>query len=150
MHPSLRRLLGALSLLALGFALGALFRPAAPLVPAAFLEVGHVRANGSASVTCLTVGVDARHMAVVADADGRLLSPVYPAGEGMHASFSSLRRGALLLNVATVHVYDVRALEAEFELVCIAVVGGYNSATAATRPAVEWHRQLERLRRSEL
>ncbi|QQY02759.1 hypothetical protein [Orf virus] len=149
MHPSLRRLLGALALLALGFALGALFRPAAPLVPAAFLEVGHVRANGSASVTCLTVGVDARHMAAVAHGGGTL-SPVYPLAAGMHATFSSLRRGALLLNVATVTVYDVRDLDPEFELVCIAVVGGYNSATAAARPAAEWRRQLERLRRSEL
>ncbi|QQY02628.1 hypothetical protein [Orf virus] len=149
MHPSLRRLLGALALLALGFALGARFRPAAPLVPAAFVEVGHVRANGSASVTCLTVGVDERHMAAVAHGGGTL-SPVYPLAAGMHASFSSLRKGALLLNVATVTVYDARELDPEFELVCVAVVGGYSAASAATRPAAEWRRQLERLRRSEL
>ncbi len=70
MHPSLRRLLGALALLALGFLLGGRFRPAAPPLPAAFAEAGPVRANGSASVTCLTVG-DARHMAMVAHAAGR-------------------------------------------------------------------------------
>ncbi|AAR98229.1 ORF134 hypothetical protein [Orf virus] len=149
MHPSLRRLLGALALVAAGFALGALFRPAAPPLPAAFAEAGPVRANGSASVTCLTVG-DARHMAAVADAEGRLLSPAYPQGEGMHASFSSARKGALLLHVATVTVYDVRGLRDDFELTCVAVVGGYNSATAAARPRSEWLRQLERLRRAEL
>ncbi len=70
MHPSPRRLLGALALVALGFLLGGLFRPAAPPLPAALVEAGPVRANGSASVTCLTVG-DGRHMAVVAHAAGR-------------------------------------------------------------------------------
>ncbi|QLI57643.1 hypothetical protein [Orf virus] len=149
MHPSPRRLLGALALVALGFLLGGLFRPAAPPLPAAFLEAGPVRANGSASATCLTVGGDGRHMAVVAHGGGTL-SPAYPLSAGMHASFSSARKGALLLHVATVHIYDVRELGPEFELTCIAVVGGYNSATAAARPAAEWRRQLERLRRSEL
>lgn len=148
MHPSPRRLLGALALVALGFLLGGLFRPAAPPLPAAFVEAGPVRANGSASVTCLTVG-DARHMAVVAHGGGTL-SPVYPLSAGMHASFSSARKGALLLNVATVHIYDARELAPAFELTCVAVAGGYNAAWAATRPAVEWRRQLAQMHRSEL
>lgn len=148
MHPSLRRLLGALALLALGFLLGGRFRPAAPPLPAAFAEAGPVRANGSASVTCLTVG-DARHMAMVAHRGGTL-SPVYPLTAGMHAIFSHARKGALLLNVATVTVYDVRELDPEFELTCLAVAGGYNAASAAARPAAEWRRQLAQMHRSEL
>ncbi|AAR98099.1 ORF134 hypothetical protein [Orf virus] len=149
MHPSPRRLLGALALVALGFLLGGLFRPAAPPLPAALVEAGPVRANGSASVTCLTVGGDGRHMAVVAHGGGTL-SPVYPLAAGMHATFASLRKGALLLNVATVHIYDVRELAPEFELTCVAVAGGYNAAWAATRPAAEWRRQLAQMHRSEL
>ncbi len=49
----------------------------------------------------------------------------------MHAIFSHARKGALLLNVATVTVYDVRELDPEFELTCLAVAGGYNAASAA-------------------
>ncbi len=51
----------------------------------------------------------------------------------MHAIFSHARKGALLLNVATVTVYDVRELDPEFELTCLAVAGGYNAASAAAR-----------------
>ncbi|AKC03171.1 hypothetical protein BVTX09c15_134 [Bovine papular stomatitis virus] len=145
---ALRRLAAAAALVALGLLLGALFRPAAPALPAAFVEPGPARADGSAELVCLVVG-GAQHMAAV-EAAGAALSPAYPAAAGVRASFASARKGPLLLQEVTVAVQDVAALDADAEFACVAFAGGFRAAAAYARPVAEWRRQLARLRREEL
>lgn len=141
-RAALGRLAAAVLLVLFGGWLWGILRPEPPMLPTAIIEVGHARPDGSAIVTCVTVG-EHDHLALVRLPDGATLSAVSPSHGNVEASFTRLRRGPLSLVLVSVTFSDVRTVPEDGELACLAMSGGFAAAASYATPAPGWRADLE-------